>query len=280
MSGQEIRMFNIERGRDGDITHAVLCNGRRHFGGPQGINSVWIYNDGNTNCDGGACQASGSEPVDTSLLTSASQEVLGLKAHVPPGMVLLIDGTIEIYRVRYSHAIESGALVTPRMLESGRFLAEGEGATTVSDCWGEFSSYKALYYVRNAGGKPFVKKVGKAGRKRTEKKLAKLRVGERKSEVSYEVSILNGRLLELMQLHRTPEVNEEIERVKGLLRLASSLSVEASIEAAESNEQIARELANARAREIGSETQLIRERLMLEQQVREAVKEELDRYDN
>ena len=276
MSNPEIRIFSVDRGRDGDINYAILCNGLRHYVAPKGLNSIWRYNNANTHCDGKACQGSGSEVLDISLLDSESQETLGLEAHVPTGMVLAFNGMVKVYHKWYDHAARSGALVTPKLLEIGTLLADGEGTTYVKkkySLW--YTEKRFVYYVRNVEGEPKVWKVGKEGRKRTKKKLANLRGGERKSEVSYDVSLLNARLLELMQLHRTPEVIEEIENVKELLRLASSFSIEASIEAAEGNEAIARELANSRAREIGAELQQIRERLMFEKTVREEVRKEL-----
>jgi hypothetical protein len=283
MSDREIRMFDVDRGREGDINYAVVCNGRTHFVCREALAVPHRNEVENTHCDGESCQGPGSEPVDTSLLSIESQEHLGLTAYVPRGLVLVTKASRDLWPNRDRRTYSGGEEVPPKQLEIGTLLAEGEGSTFVEKEYRALSVYRArvIYYVRNVGGKPEVCKVGKEGRKKTTRKLAKLKRGERKSEVSYEVTLLNERLIELMQLHRTPEVHEEIENVKELLRLAASLSVEASIDAAEGNEQIARELANSRAREIGAELQQTRERLMLEKRVREEVQEELnDRYDN
>ena len=264
MSSAEIRLFDVVRGRDDSITAAAICNGRQHWKTPDGRLEVWEGHD--TICDNRSCQESSSEVLDISLFSIRSQEILGLSALVPQGLVLI--GKRKVY--------SGGEAVTPKQLEIGTLLGDGEGTTFVKDKYDlGYGKRRFVYYVRNVGGKSELRKVGREDRKRTSKKLAKLRQGERKSEVSYEVTYLNERLIELYQLHRTPEVLEEIENVKELLRLASSLSVEASIEAAEGNEQIARELASSRAREIGVGLEQIRERLMLEKTVRDEAHKEI-----
>ncbi len=275
MSGKEIRMFNVDRGRDGDINYAVVCDGRTHFVCRGGLHVPSRSYMGNTHCDGRVCKGSGSEVLDISLLSSENQSRLGLWSRVPQGMVLVTQNILPEYGRATTRCYSSGDRVVPKQLDSGVLLADGEGTTFVRHEYG-FSECNVIHYVRNHNGTAVEHSAGKEGRKRTEKKLAKLRRGERRSEVSFEVTYLNELMRELMQLHRTPEVQAEIENVKELLRLASSLSVEASIEAAEGNEQIARELANSRAREIGAGLEQIRERLMLEQKVREEVRKELD----
>lgn len=270
MSNPEIRMFNVEHGRNGDITYAVVCNGRFHYTYPRGINSTyseWIH------CDGQDCQAPTSEMLDISLLTSDAQQALGLEARVPNGLVLVTDRSYAPYTESRNRRqiFAGGSRVTPKILESGRLLADGEGTTYMDS-----DNNRTVFYVRNSGGQPLATRVGRKDSKRTTKKLLKLRRDERKSEVSYDVSLLNARMQELMQLHRTPEVAAEIENVKELWRLASQLSTETSIEAAEGNEAIARELANSRAREIAAELQHTRERLLLEQAAREGARVELE----
>jgi len=279
MTNPDIRMFKIQHGRDGEINYAILCNGRTHYTVEGSLQrDIWTYHPEIAHCDGVACQAQGSEVLDISRLSHNSQLILGLEARVPPEMVLVTKHYPE-YGRSFVSGFSSGAEVTPKQLESGTLLTDGEGMTFIRSETGEIfnSSRNVIYYVRNESGNALKWRAGKEGRKRTAKKLAKLRRGERRSEVSYEVSVLNARMLELMQLHRTPEVASEIEDVKDLLRLASSLSLEASIEAAEGNEEIARELANSRAREISSELQDIRDRLTLEQRAREAARKELGR---
>ncbi|OVE78776.1 hypothetical protein BVY00_01995, partial [bacterium G20] len=279
--GKEIRMFDVDRGRDGDINYAVVCDGRTHFVCRRSLHVPHRMYMENTHCDGKACKESSSEVLDISQLSSESQSHLELWSRVPQGMVLVTQDVREYGRAT-ARCYSSGDRVVPKQLDSGVLLADGEGTTFVRHEYGfVFSEYDVIHYVRNQNGKAVEHLVGREGRKRTEKKLTKLRRSEHRSEVSFEVTYLNELMRELMQLHRTPEVQAEIENVKELLRLASSLSVEASIEAAEGNEQIARELASSRAREIGAGLEQIRERLMLEQKVREEVRKELnDRYDN
>lgn len=275
MSEQGLRIFNTQHGRDGAINFAVICNGHTHYV-CRGNIEPRPHDDANRLCDGNKCRGKDSKELDASLLSSEGQKALRLKARVPKGFALITDRG---YRKPYDdydysrwHYFESGALVTPKLLEVGVLLAEGEGSTYIENHY----SSPHVYYLRNTGGAAQVKQLGKEGRRRTDKKLAKLRRNERKSEVSFDVSLLNTRLRELMGLYPTPEVAAEIENVKGLLRLASSLSLETSIEAMEGNEQIARELASSRAREIAIELQSTKEHLLLEKEARELAHVELE----
>lgn len=269
----EIRMFQVQHDRSGEITHAILCNGQAHYSARGSL----AHLDYHSSCDAGACQGKTSQVLDVTMLDSKVQERFGLSARVPRGMVLVLDSAVFppfTRGISATHCFGSARLVTPSHLAQGRLLAEGEGTTFFTRNF--YSDDKRdINYVRNEEGTAKIARVGREDRKRTQKKLAKLRQGERKSEVSVDVSILNLRMQELMQLHRTPEVNAEIENVKELLRLASSLSVEASIEAAEGNEAIARELANSRAREISAELQDTRSRLLLEQEARYLARQEI-----
>ncbi|HET8991490.1 MAG TPA: hypothetical protein VFN31_00460 [Candidatus Saccharimonadales bacterium] len=64
-------------------------------------------------------------------------------------------------------------------------------------------------------------------------------------------------------------------------RRANQITQANNTKAAEVTEQIAQELANVRAREIGAEMQRIRERLTLEQEARIAAQKELlEGYEN
>ena len=267
MGDNEIRMFNVDRGRNNDINYAYLCNGRTHFACWDNLSRVSprVYRE-NTHCDGVACQGSDSTVVDIKELSIQSQTNLGLATKVPSGVVLVAKGLDAVKNLQVFSYVY-GDTVTPKALEEGTLLSDGEGA--------RYIRFNEVYYVRNVAGRAIEQRVGRKSSKRTYKKLAKLRVGERKSDESYDVTQLNERLLELMQLHRTPEVLEAIESIKELLRLASSLSIEASIEAAEGHEQIASELASARALEIGAELELMQQRLLTEKTARDQARKEL-----
>lgn len=272
MADNEIRMFQIGRGRNGDINFAVLCNGRNHFVCQEGLdyvpNVAYMHN---THCDGKACVERDSEVLDISQLSIANQGRLGLEVSVPAGLVLVAKtGMVYSYYSPSIKVYSSGESVTPKQLNTGTLVEDGAGAT--------FTMGKQVYYVRNATGKARVKRVGRKNWWLTTRKLKKLRATERKSEVSYDANYLTEMLQELLQLHRTPEVTETIEKVKELLRLASSLSTEASIEAAEGFEGIARELASSRAREIDATLGFVSERLMLEKTAREETIKELSKY--
>jgi len=276
MVSKEIRIFNVQKNRKGIVNHAIICDGKAHYKidglGPKNAH----YSDESL-CDGKDCQADSSETVDTDLLTYKMQDRFGVRTHVPMGFILVASYAHTDY-YSFLKIYHGGEEVIPKELEAGTLLADGEGID-FRDRNSLYSSSRAVFYVRNENGKVVRTKVGKIGRKRTEKKLTQLRRGERKSEETYDVNHLKSRLTELMQLHRTSVVNEQIENVKEMLRLATSLSVEASIEAAEGSEAIAQELANARAKEIGAELELTRERLMGEKRAREEAREELSQTD-
>lgn len=266
----EIRMFDIQRTRAGDIAEARVCNGHKHFTFSE---SGGVSNRGVSNCDNQGCQAEGSETVDASFFSERSQLRLDLGVPVPTGMVLVTGDHWDYYdgyeNQFSSRCFSSRTSVRPAMLAGGKLLADGEGAL--------FTSRYDVHYVRNTGGEAKCVKVGRPGSKRTAKKLAKLRQGERKSEESFDIAYLQKLHQELSGLRRTPEVAEQIEHIKELLQLATSLSLEVSLEAAEGTEQIAQELASSRAREIGAELQelQIHERLLREKAIRDAVQDEL-----
>lgn len=269
MADNEIRMFHVDRGRNGDINFVVLCNGRIHFVCQEGLthvpNVAYMHN---THCDGKACVGPGSEVLDISLLSIINQRNLGLAVSVPPGLLLVAKtGSTYSYYSPSMQVYSSGESVTPKQLDTGTLVGDGCGTT--------FTMGNHIYYVRNEAGKAIEKRVGRKNSWRTTRKLDKLRATEHKTEVSYDANFLTEKLQELMQLQRTPEVLAAIDEAKTLLRLASSLSTEASIEAAEGYEGIARELASSRAREISATLALVSERLMLEKGAREEARKEL-----
>src|SRR4051812_6143645 len=119
MSNPEIRMFNIQHGRDEEINYAVLCNGRRHYVVEGSLHhGIWTYHPETAHCDGVACQGPGSEELDISRLSHNNQEVLGLEARVPTEMVLVTKHYPD-YGRSWMKGFNSGAEVTPKQLETG-----------------------------------------------------------------------------------------------------------------------------------------------------------------
>jgi len=178
MGDNEIRMFKVDRGRNGDVTCAILCNGETHFLCRRGLEDVpHKFAEDNTNCDSARCQGPDSEAVDISVLSIRDQRKLGLTAIVPPGLVLLAENPDGSWNP--TAAYSSGEEIVPKQLESGTTLRNGEGAT--------YSHYtdryvrEQVFYVRNVCGRANERRVGPTESWRTQKKLQKLREGERGS---------------------------------------------------------------------------------------------------